>query len=188
MTADGNKIEYTSKDGYTGTLFDVASLKVTKDGKEVFHTANRVIETVGELKMFVDSFPAFMAMMMQKEPKELVAQVGDFKRDFINHFEQIPSYVYCTRRTLRMMEREVKEHFPMYISGNPSTSVHGMIVRAVEENEIIIATREGIISRYRLFTKEDAEAQAALLEGVLEPPRRALFSERQRRAGTGDAE
>ena len=188
MNADGNKIEYTSKDGYTGTLFGVASLSISKDGKEVFHTANRVIETVGELKMFVDSFPAFKAMMTQKEPKELVAQVGDFKRDFMNHFEQIPSLVYCTRRTLRMMEREVKQHFPMYITGNPSPSVHGMIVRAVEENEIILSTREGVFSRYRLFTKEDAEAQAALLDGVLEPPRRALFSERQRRAGTGDAE
>lgn len=87
-----------------------------------------------------------------------------------------------------MMEREVKQHFPLYITGNPSPSVHGMIVRAVEENEIILSTREGVFSRYRLFTKEDAEAQAALLEGVLEPPRRPLFSERQRRAGTGDAE
>lgn len=188
MTADGNKIEYTSKDGYTGTLFGAASMTISKEGKEVFHTANRAIETVGELKMFVDSFPAFKAMMTQTEPKELVAQVGDFKRDFMNHFEQIPSNVYCTRRTLRMMEREVKQHFPFYITGNPSPSVHGMIVRSVEENEIILATREGVFSRYRLFTKEDAEAQAALLEGVLEPPRRALFSERQRRAGTEDAE
>lgn len=187
MTADGQIIEYTSKAGYTGRICGEKTLVVLKDGKEVFHTENRVIETVGELKMFVDSFPAFKAMMTQKEPKGLVEQVGDFKRDFMNHFEQIPSHVYCTRRTLRMMEREVKQHFPMYITGNPSTSVHGMIVRAVEENEIIISSRDGTFSRYKLITKEDAEAQAALLDGVLDPPPRPLFSERQRRAEMGDA-
>ena len=157
MTADRNRIEYTSRDGYTGKIYGEKSLVVEKDGKGIFHTASRNIETIGELKAFVDGFPGFLAMLGVEKPKELVAQVGDFKRDFMEHFETIPQWVYCTRRTLKLIEREVKTHYPLYVTGNPCPSIYGMIVRAVDDGEICLVTNIGTISRYRLNITGEGE-------------------------------
>ena len=157
MKTDGNRIEYTSRDGYTGKIYGEKSLVVEKDGKGIFHTASRNIETIGELKAFVDGFPGFLDMLRFENPKELVAQVGEFKREFMDHFEIIPRWVYCTKRTLKLIEREVKTHYPLYVIGNPSPSIHGMIVRPIDDGEIYIVCERGIASRYRLDITGEGE-------------------------------
>lgn len=61
-------IKYTSPNGYTGVMGGVASMAIfDKDGKEVFHTGFRNMNTEEELKEFVDGFPEFMEMLFSQE-------------------------------------------------------------------------------------------------------------------------
>lgn len=53
-------IEYTAKNGYKGVIYGEKSLKIVKDGKIVFHTASRNINSFSELKDMVDTFPEFL--------------------------------------------------------------------------------------------------------------------------------
>lgn len=57
---DTGSIKYTSDNGYTGILYGDSSYAVfNSDGKEVFHTGFRNINTLEELKEQVDAFPEF---------------------------------------------------------------------------------------------------------------------------------
>lgn len=59
------KIKYTSENGYTGILYGKHSYAVEdKEGREVFHTGSRNINTFEELKKDVDNFPEFLRMVM----------------------------------------------------------------------------------------------------------------------------
>ena len=51
-------MKYVSDNGYSGILYSRSSMIVyDPEGKEVFHTRNRTIESEAELKEFVDDFP-----------------------------------------------------------------------------------------------------------------------------------
>lgn len=57
-------IKYTSDNGYTGTLYGKSSYSIyDKDGKEVFHTGSRNINTYEELVKQVDEYPEFLKML-----------------------------------------------------------------------------------------------------------------------------
>lgn len=59
-------IKYTSPNGYTGVMGGVSSMAVyDKNGKEVFHTGFRNIDTEEELKKYVDGFPEFREMLFK---------------------------------------------------------------------------------------------------------------------------
>ena len=146
MTTDGKRIEYSSKNGYTGVIYGKSTL-VVYDGtaKEVFRTGNRAIETIGELKTFVDSFPAFVEMLKATtDPEPMIPQIRDFRGRFQELHEETPRYVICNRRTFRELETEAGIG---YISGNPCTTVYGMKVVVPEDGEIIIGN--GYVEKYR---------------------------------------
>lgn len=57
-------IRYTHPNGYTGILYGKSSLAVqNSEGREVFHTGFRNINTLDELKKWLDDFPKFMEML-----------------------------------------------------------------------------------------------------------------------------
>ena len=57
-------ITYESKNGYKGVLCGPKSFSIyDKDGREVFHTGSRNIDTYKELKREVDRFPKFLEML-----------------------------------------------------------------------------------------------------------------------------
>lgn len=57
-------INYTHSNGYTGILYGKSSLAVqNSEGREVFHTGFRNINTLDELKKWLDDFPKFMEML-----------------------------------------------------------------------------------------------------------------------------
>ena len=61
---DTDTIKYTSDNGYTGILSGRSTFVVlNSDGKEVFHTGFRNINTLEELKEHVDTFPEFYALI-----------------------------------------------------------------------------------------------------------------------------
>ena len=50
-------IDYTSPNGYRGVLYGKTSMAVyDKNGVEKYHTGSRGIDTLEELKKFVDGF------------------------------------------------------------------------------------------------------------------------------------
>ncbi len=55
-------IKYTSeKNGYTGVLFGESSMSIfNPDGVETLHTGSRTINTLEDLKEFVDEVPILM--------------------------------------------------------------------------------------------------------------------------------
>lgn len=59
------QIIYTSDDGYTGILYGKTSYAVfDSNGREVFHTGSRAINTLEELKKQVENFPEFHEMLL----------------------------------------------------------------------------------------------------------------------------
>lgn len=57
-------IKYTSDNGYTGILYGKSSYAIhDKNGKVVFHTGFRNINTYEELVKQVDEYPEFLKML-----------------------------------------------------------------------------------------------------------------------------
>ena len=53
-------IKYTSKNGYTGVLYDETSMVIfDSNGKECSHTGSRGINTYDELVNLVEDYPNF---------------------------------------------------------------------------------------------------------------------------------
>lgn len=60
-------IDYSGENGYRGVLYGKSSMAVyDSNGVEHFHTGSRVINTLEELKEFVDGFEDFMAVLMEE--------------------------------------------------------------------------------------------------------------------------
>lgn len=58
------EIKYTSDNGYTGILYGKSSFAILdKDGKTVFHTGSRTINTYDELVEKVNDFPNFLELL-----------------------------------------------------------------------------------------------------------------------------
>ena len=58
------EIKYTSDNGYTGVLYGKSSYAIyDKDGKTVFHTGFRTINTYDELVEQVNDFPNFLELL-----------------------------------------------------------------------------------------------------------------------------
>lgn len=148
MIADKNRIVYSSKNGYTGVISGKSELLVYNDAagmKEVFRTNRRAIETIGELKTFVDSFPAFMEMLnTTAEPKPMIPQIKEFAKDFEKNHVDPPLYVICNRRTFRDLEIEAGIG---YVCGNPCATIYGMLFKVPEDGEIIITN--GRVEKYK---------------------------------------
>lgn len=60
---DRHEIRYASPNGYTGVLYGGTHYAVYKDGKMVFHTVAREINTLEELKKNIETFPEFLGML-----------------------------------------------------------------------------------------------------------------------------
>lgn len=59
-------ISYTHPNGYTGILYGKSSLAVRDlEGREVFHTGFRNINTLDELKNWLDDFPKLMKLLRE---------------------------------------------------------------------------------------------------------------------------
>ena len=56
-------IEVKHPNGYVGTLYGKSSLSISKDGKEVFHTGFRNVETEEELYEMLGEMPKFIKML-----------------------------------------------------------------------------------------------------------------------------
>lgn len=70
-------IKYTSDNGYTGVLYGESSLSIKdKNGKEVFHTGFRNINTYKELVECVEDFPEFHRILQNL--------TGAIRDDFLN--------------------------------------------------------------------------------------------------------
>lgn len=55
------RIEYRSKNGYSGILYGKSSMAIFyPDGREALHTGFRTPNTLGELKDVVDGMPEFV--------------------------------------------------------------------------------------------------------------------------------
>lgn len=64
-------IDYTGENGYRGVMYGKSSMAVyDKNGVERMHTGSRGINTLEELKEFVDGFEDFMALLMEEERNE----------------------------------------------------------------------------------------------------------------------
>ena len=62
-----NIIKYTSENGFSGKLYGKSSLSVyDRKSREVFHTGFRTINTIDELKEFVDTYPEFGKMLAER--------------------------------------------------------------------------------------------------------------------------
>ena len=58
---DRERIEYKSENGYSGSLYGRASMRIyDKNGNEVLHTGFRNVNTLEELKEVVDNMPEFL--------------------------------------------------------------------------------------------------------------------------------
>ena len=65
-------IEYQSENGYKGILYGRSSFSIRdKDGKEVFHTGFRKINTYEELVKEVEEFPEFIRILFSKDWDEV---------------------------------------------------------------------------------------------------------------------
>ena len=63
-------IDYTSTNGYRGVLYGKSSMAVyDKNGVERMHTVSRGINTMEELKEFVDGFDEFIKILEEEEKK-----------------------------------------------------------------------------------------------------------------------
>ena len=61
------RVEYTSQDGFKGVLYGEHSMAIfDKTGKQIFHTGFRAIDTLDELKEFVDNMPIAMRIFLLK--------------------------------------------------------------------------------------------------------------------------
>lgn len=57
-------ISYTHSNGYIGIMYGKSSLVVQNpEGREVYHTGFRSINTLDELKKWLDDFPKLMKML-----------------------------------------------------------------------------------------------------------------------------
>ena len=56
-------IEVKHPNGYVGTLYGNSSLSISKDGKEVFHTGYRRVETKEEVYQMLGEMPMFIKML-----------------------------------------------------------------------------------------------------------------------------
>ena len=62
-----NIIDYTSPNGYRGVLYGKSSMAVyDKNGVERMHTGSRCINTLEELKEFVDGFEEFLESLEER--------------------------------------------------------------------------------------------------------------------------
>lgn len=151
MMVDKNRIVYSSKNGYTGVICGKSELVVYNDAagmKEVFRTNRRAIETIGELKTFVDSFPAFVEMLnTTAEPKPMIPQILTCREAFEEVHESPPRYVICNKKTFRDMEIEAGVGY-ITKPANKCPSVYGMLVIAPEDGEIIIGN--GYVETFNL--------------------------------------
>ena len=69
------KISYKHPNGYTGTLYGKSSLIVHDiNGREVFHTGSRNINTFEELVNWLDSFPELIKIIkvIENEGDEVI--------------------------------------------------------------------------------------------------------------------
>ena len=63
-----NYVEYQSGNGYKGILYGRSSFSIRdKDGKEVFHTGFRNINTYEELVERVEEYPEFIRVLLGEE-------------------------------------------------------------------------------------------------------------------------
>lgn len=61
-------IDYTRENGYRGVMYGKSSMAIyDKNGVEKFHTGSRGINTLEELKEFVDGFEDFMVALMKED-------------------------------------------------------------------------------------------------------------------------
>lgn len=64
-------ISYTHPNGYTGLLYGKSSLVVqNSEGRDVFHTGFRNINTLDELKGWLDDFPQFVGLLERMDWSE----------------------------------------------------------------------------------------------------------------------
>lgn len=64
-------IEYQSENGYKGILYGRSSFSIRdKNGKEVFHTGFRKINTYEELVKEVEEFPKFLEILFSADLEE----------------------------------------------------------------------------------------------------------------------
>lgn len=62
-----NVIDYTGENGYRGVMYGKSSMAVyDKNGVERMHTGSRGINTLEELKEFVDGFEEFLEKLEDK--------------------------------------------------------------------------------------------------------------------------
>jgi len=60
-------IDYTGENGYRGVLYGKTSMAVyDRNGVEHFHTGSRGINTLEELKEFVDGFEEFLERLEER--------------------------------------------------------------------------------------------------------------------------
>ena len=66
-----DKLEYRSREGYTGVLYGKSSVVVyDPTGKEVFHTGFRKAQTLEDLKQITDEIPDFLRRQKDVREKE----------------------------------------------------------------------------------------------------------------------
>ena len=71
-------IKYTSKNGYTGTLYGKSSMSICdKDGVEIFHTGFRKANTYDELVEIVEKFPDFLKLLKNIPDDEEIDEDDD---------------------------------------------------------------------------------------------------------------
>ena len=62
-------IKVKHPNGYVGTLYGKSSLSISKDGKEVFHTGYRRVETKEEVYQMLGEMPMFLEILESLEGK-----------------------------------------------------------------------------------------------------------------------
>ena len=64
----GKYVEYVSDNGYKGVLYGRTSFSIfDKDGKEVFHTGFRNINTYEELVKHIEGYPEFIKKLFSMD-------------------------------------------------------------------------------------------------------------------------
>ena len=72
------RIEYKSDNGYTGVLYGEHSFSVFgEDGREVFHTGSRGINTYDELVEAVETFPEFYDKVLSISHEDIEDEEND---------------------------------------------------------------------------------------------------------------
>ena len=73
------RIEYKSKNGYSGSLYGKSSMRIyDRNGMEVLHTGFRTVNTIEELKEIVDTMPEFMDAIRREMENQAIHK---FKED-----------------------------------------------------------------------------------------------------------